>query len=275
MKYVAEAQVSPLQEGITASARQAIQQAIGSDRLRSEQLIDFLIHRTIRRSILCRAERAVMEAILPDRLRDCYVTSCSKPEEDPGQLVSSLPLKFITRTGDSVTTIHPLVKATLVTLYERGLQATSFHDLARVVAGRIDVVCDADFESELAGLLLATYHRGAIQLRVRPTTFCPDVTTRPLASPIAQFQARGDSRVTNREHRSIDLNPIDRLLLMHMNGNRDIEMLRTVVCQKLHAGEVQAKGFDHVADEADQSFLLQRLIEQRTRYLADNAFLIG
>jgi SAM-dependent methyltransferase/methyltransferase-like protein len=275
LKYVAEAQVSPLREGITPSARQAIQQSIGSDRLRNEQLIDFLIHRTIRRSILCRAERTAADAIQSERLRDCYVTSCSTPDEDRGQLLSTLPLRFVTRSGDSMTTNHPLVKATLVALHELGPQAMSFRELARAVAGRMYKSCDEDFESELAGLLVATYHRGAIELRVKPTKFCPNVTTWPLASPVAQFQARGDSRVTSREHRSIDLNPIDRLLLMHMNGNRDIEMLKAVVRQKLHAREVHVKGFDQLAGEAEQSVFLQRLIEQRARYLAHNGFLIG
>ena len=275
LKFVAEAQVNPLREGVTVQARQAIQQLIGSDRLKNEQLIDFLIHRTFRRSILCRAERTASDFVLPERIRDCYVSSCSQPTEHPLQIPSTSPLTFVTRSGDSMTTSHPLVKATLVALHDLGLHAAFFHDLVRDVAGRLDRPINEDFESEVASVVVATYHRGAVQLRLGPAPFCPNVTARPLASPVARFQAQGDSRVTSREHRSIDLNPIDRLLLMHMNGDHDVEMLNAIVLREHRSGEIKVKCLDPSIDDMEQADSLKHLVENRIHYLAQNGFLIG
>ncbi len=274
LKFVAEAQANPLSEGVAPVAKQAIRELIGNDRLQSEQMIDFLTHRTFRRSILCRSVRPVNDSIQSDRIRDCYVSSCSQPKEAPLETAPTSPLTFVTRSGDSMTTTHPLAKTTLFVLHDNG-HGTHFIDLVREVSQRLELPINEDVESQIATLLVMAYHRGAVQLRLSPAPFCSDVTHRPIASPVAQYQSQGDSRVTNREHRSIDLIPIDRLLLTLMDGSRDIDMLSTLVSHKLRAGEIVINGLGETDDSTTLSEPLKQLVASRLRYLAQNGFLIG
>ena len=274
LKFVAEAQANPLSEGVMPPAKQAIRELIGNDRLQNEQMIDFLTHRTFRRSILCRAKQLVSDSIQPDRIRDCYVTSCSHPSESQQEISSTSPLSFVTRSGDSMTTTHPLVKTTLFVLHELG-QATCFSDLASEVSERLAFPTNEDLNAQVAALLVMAYHRGAVQFRLSPAPYCSDLTPRPIASPVARYQSRGDSRVTNREHRSIDLIPVDRLLLTQMDGGNDIDTLSAVVLAKHRAGEIAINGLDHTDDGTKLAEPLKRLVESRLRYLATNGFVIG
>ena len=272
LEFVAEAQPNPLVEALDSKTLQSVHDMTGEAPQR-EQLIDFLTHRTFRRSVLCHAGRSPDPTPNTNRIRGFFLTSSSHPAGGDARDLNG-PLTFQTSAGDAMTTNHPLVKTALVTLYETGPTARSFADVVVDIADRLTRAKDAALASELEHVLLAVYRRGAIQLYVNPPSFCPTVTERPLASGVARLQAAGDSRVTNRQHRSIGLNEIDRFLLMCMDGESDQDAMVTLLEKEVRDGKLNVEGVEKKAAR-DNALFFQQLFLARANYLAASAFLIG
>lgn len=273
LAFVAEAQPNPLTEALDAETLESVRDRTRGDAIRSEQLIDFLTHRTFRRSVVCHSERHRHASACPDRIRRFFVTSLCHPT---GEYASdeTAPVTFHTTGGDAVTTNHPLVRTTLLALYELGPVAQSFGVVAAEVAGRLGRGNDSSLASELEHVLLATYRRGAVQLSISPSSFCPRVTDRPLAGGVARLQAAGDSRVTNRQHRSIELNPVDRFLLTVMDGQQGHDELATLLRNEVRRGNLGVRGLDGISHGEELAFF-QRLFAARASYLASSAYLVG
>jgi methyltransferase-like protein len=96
------------------------------------------------------------------------------------------------------------------------------------------------------------------------------------ASPAARLQAQGDSRVTNREHRSINLDPLDRFLLKQMDGTRDWVALIDQLIEGVRSGSLKLDpNAAHRANAAELASTMGLLFHDRVEYLARNGFLIG
>jgi len=277
LQFVAEALVSPLREGIPGPARQAATEIIGDDHLQNEQLTDYLIHRTFRRTILCHHTRQPTNQVVPERLLDCSFRSSCQPAENTDSSELNAPRTFVTRQGDSFTTNHPLVCSVLIALYEASPSAMPFAELVEEVARRrapSTAASDAVSEVEVAHICFETYRRGAVEIHRERYEFCSVVSDRPHASWIARLQADGDSRVTNREHRSIDLNAVDRFLLTQMDGVNTIEELLARTHAHVSTGKLEIQGYQTLA-ASEQLDRLRHLIVARCQYLASNGFLIA
>jgi methyltransferase-like protein len=274
LQYVAEARMEPLLMSIPSSAHQAFGSAATSERIRYEQYLDFLVHRTFRRTLLCRNGRDVHANPQTERLRSCYFKGIASPTSEPTGLDSSDPLTFQTTDEVTFASQHPVVKTTLVALHELGPLAVPFDGLAPQIAPRIGDNLDQDLQPMLLDVLKACYERDVVRVYLTAPVFIPHVTKHPVASPVARLQARGDSRVTNREHRSIDLSPTDRFLLAHLDGSRGRDELVGMLLSAVGSGKLKVEGVT-TADTMPAVEDLGRLVDKRAAYLANNGFLIG
>jgi hypothetical protein len=224
--------------------------------------------------LFCHEEHNVFEEPAASKFPLCQFTAIAHPDGvDP---ISTHPQTFRTRSGATLTSIHPLVKTVLVTLYEQGPLAMPFNELAAQTASRMRRSLDPAFYGELADVLAACYRREMVRVNLFAPSFCPFVTGRPIASPSARLQAQGDSRVTNREHRSIDLAPVDRLLLAHMDGIRDRDALVDIIVQSARQGQLRTESENASSlNDAELAAHCDRLFDQRASYLAKNGFLVG
>jgi methyltransferase-like protein len=274
LQYVAEARMEPLLMSIPSSAHQAFGSAATPDRIRYEQYLDFLVHRTFRRTLLCHDGRDVHASPQTDRLRLCYFKGIASPTSEPTDIGSSDPLTFRTTDEVTFTSQHPVVKTTLVAVLELGPLAVPFDELATQIAARMGDNSDQDLQPMLLDVLKACYQRDVVRVYLKAPEFVPHVTEHPVASPVARLQAQGDSRVTNREHRSIDLSPPDRFLLAHLDGSHGRDELAGVLLAAIGSGKLKVEG-GTAADAKPAVENLRRLVDKRAAYLADNGFLIG
>lgn len=276
LQYVAEARLEPLVECLPAGAHDAIRKVVRGDRIRYEQHLDFLVHRTFRRSLLCRTGVPVQEEPTSDKIHLCHFKGIATLTEGEADLASSAPVTFKTYEDVTMETAHPIVKGALITLIEKGPLAVSFDDLAEGLAGRLGRGSDNSFRSELADVLLACYRRSMVKVYLVPPKFLPELRERPVASPCARLQAQGDSSVTNLEHRSYGLDPIVCTLLAHMDGTRDHQALADVLARFVREGElkiVNDQG-EHLPDSEIDEYCL-RTVRMRGEFLASNGFLVG
>ncbi|MDC0935962.1 class I SAM-dependent methyltransferase [Pirellulales bacterium] len=276
LQYIAEAQAQPLLTDIPSTAHLAVREAAKNDRVRYEQYLDFLVHRTFRRTLLCRAGPDVFPKPQAEQLRRCHFKGIASPTKVGADFASSDPLTFHTTEDVRFTSEHPAVKTTLVTLHEMGPLAVPFEALAERTAPRLGFDSPGTFQPLLVDLLLACYHRDVVRVYGTAPVFFPQVSERPVASPVARLQAGGDSRVTNREHRSIGLGEFDRFVLRHMDGTRNRDAILAALCEGARSGKLKLKtDLADLAHDAKLIAALGRSFDDRAEYLAGSGFLIG
>ena len=111
---------------------------------------------------------------------------------------------------------------------------------------------------------------------MRAPEFVLEPSDRPVASPLARFQAaNGVDRVINRRHHAVELGDFDRLVLRHLDGTRDraalLDVLVNLVAQDVFSIE---QGAQPVTDLSQARRLLAEGLEPCLRRLARSAVLV-
>jgi hypothetical protein len=84
----------------------------------------------------------------------------------------------------------------------------------------------------LGEVLLAGYtavSRGLVELHAGGPRFTADASDRPLASPLARWQARAGGVVVNQRHEQIVLTPLERRVLGLLDGRHDRPSLQAAL----------------------------------------------
>jgi hypothetical protein len=85
----------------------------------------------------------------------------------------------------------------------------------------------------LARLLLAGLLKcgapNAVEFSVNAPRFVVGVSQRPVAMPLARFQAATGTAVANLRHQAVTLCALDRQVLRHLDGSRDRDQLVQVL----------------------------------------------
>jgi hypothetical protein len=164
-----------------------------------------------------------------------------------------------------------VVKAALRRLFEAWPRALSFEELWTAVQGRLGATPPEQGRRLLAAMLLECYLSNLVALHVQPPQFVLEVSARPTASPLARVQAASGPDVSNRRHRLVTLNPLDRIVVQHLDGSRDrgalLDVLMRLAEQK--ALTVEAAG----PDEARA--ILDAELGDSLRRLAGSALLVA
>jgi methyltransferase-like protein len=102
-------------------------------------------------------------------------------------------------------------------------------------------------EQDLTADLLRCYRLRAVEFRPHDWTFAARVGEKPIASPMARYQAAIGDTVTNLRHESTRLNEFSRTVLRLLDGTRD----RAAILGRL--------GGSGRSDEAELARCLERL----------------
>jgi methyltransferase-like protein len=182
------------------------------------QYLDFLKSRYFRRSILCHEGSQFDRSIKPSTLDALYISGTLTRSPDDTQ-------RFQNGDGETLTISHPVMSAALTILIEREGRPVVVRDL-------IDEACKRSGTQNDDPLLLTEmlfYLCGSHFVSLR--THCPAIAEepgeRPLASPLARFQAGRGTVVTSLLHVSVDLKKtLPWWILTLLDGTRDREALK-------------------------------------------------
>lgn len=244
LRFVAEARYSE-QAGVMPATVRTELERLAPDVIRREQYLDFLRNRTFRRSIVCRAEQQVTYELVTDRFRHCWFTARAKPETEDPDVVGDAVVKFVTPTGRSVSTNNPVIKAALVELFSVWPSSWSFDELHARTWRRLeganlaDALLSARDPAAFAALAAQCFISDVVEAHLAPYTFARAVNERPVASLLARTQAPSTDVVCNLRHRGVPLIDLDRLVLPWLDGTRDRQALRQLLCEAVSAGRVK------------------------------------
>jgi len=200
LAYVGESDLTTLlPERVPPEVGRALEELSDGDRIRREQLIDVLRCVFFRQSVLCRDSRRPAAASDPDVLRELHfaVRSGEPGEEEPPGLLGSAIALLRSRAPDTV----------------------AFAELRAATSAEPDALSEALHQGFLSELVMP--HRSAVRSRSVAGV------ERPVASPLARWQARSSQEVTSLAYTTVHMEePAARLLLTLLDGTRDRAAIR-------------------------------------------------
>lgn len=237
LQYVSESAPMLTDAQMSTDIKQTLR-SWSADDIQYEQYLDFVRNRTFRRSVLCHAGREVTHEPSPNAIPSlclrarCVVDADAPDAKQPGVEV------FRTLEGVAATMSHPVVRAALHVLIDAAPAAVPFDSLlertrARPEVSGVDVpaplVADAMLRCALLRMLGLTMHSERCATRL---------SERPMASPLARFEARSEPMVTSMLHLEVKLSEFDRCVLKLLDGTRDRDAIVADVQSAIQRGEL-------------------------------------
>jgi SAM-dependent methyltransferase len=200
LAYVGDSDLATLLPGrVPPGVVEGLEAFSGGDRMVREQLIDIMRCVFFRQSVVCRDSRTPLEEPNTDALRELhYAVRPGEPgTERPDGLLGSIVALLRSHAPDTVP----------------------FAELRAATAADPDELATALHEGFLSELVMP--HRAPLRhVQV-------EGVERPVASPLARWQARGSAEVTSLAYTTVQMEePAARLLLTLLDGTRDRDAIR-------------------------------------------------
>jgi SAM-dependent methyltransferase len=200
LQYLGDANLYNLQPAmLTPEAQQTIDSLAGEDRLLREQYVDFIQCRRFHHSLLCKQEVTVLFPPAAERIAGLWASS-------PAVMVADGEFKGPLDSG--MRTQHPVALRMMKALIAAW-------------------PCSLRFKKpEELQILLATSLAGLTELRTAPLPVANKVSERPVASPLARYQAARGGPLTTLTHSTVEADAEFELkVLPLLDGTRDVASL--------------------------------------------------
>lgn len=250
--------------------------------IEQEQYLDFVRNCRFRRSLLCHREVRLGRAMVPRRMKRLWAASPVKAASPAPDLTPGMLETFRSPSGRSFSTGHPLVKAALAGMGAIWPRALPFDDLLRDVRSRAagtgaPAAGDDPKDVEvLADILHSLFFSGQVELHLIPPACVGTPGERPLASPLARYEAARGSLVTNQRHRVLDLkDDVTRFLLVHLDGRNDRAALVRLLEEEAREERLRLTYRGELVPREQVPAYLGRLVEDQLHKMAENALLAG
>jgi methyltransferase-like protein/2-polyprenyl-3-methyl-5-hydroxy-6-metoxy-1,4-benzoquinol methylase len=249
MQYLFEADFPMHLYGrLPEETRRALGEA-ASDIIEVEQYIDFLTNRCFRRTLLCREGISLDRTLRPERVGRFLVASRARPLSERPDVTGTSSEEFRSPDGACLRSDGPFTKAAMLYLGEQWPRAVPFKDLITAASSMLEV--EPESERELAGHasslglnLLKGFSCSAdlVDFYVEAPAFVPEAGERPVASPVARFQAMRGAQVSNLRHERLELEPSQRRLLCLLDGTHDRAALLDEMCRSAEKNSPDGEG---------------------------------
>lgn len=235
LQFVAESDITQVAAmGVSDEATQSLNRAPLLDR---EQLLDFLVNTSYRRSLLCRSGREVNRRIDHSAMRPLSV-ALRQPFTDTDFDPASVAPVELAYDGGSLTTVEPLGKAALKHLMSVWPEPVSVAELypraCRLLPAELHHPLKSDPDSltdgsaVMARSMLAAWGAGLLRAWKTPPAFCSSLSERPKTSSLVRYWAEHNRCIVNQWHANVrELTDAQRQLLTQLDGETDLETLRS------------------------------------------------
>lgn len=285
LQYLGEADFSVM---IPASFDPKVRETLrrlGRDTVHFEQYMDFVRNRMFRQTLLCQRDVKLNYRVSSDLIRCFHLASRAKPASAQPDITGKSPEQFKGTGKATLTTQDPAVKAAMAHLAQAWPSAVAFETLVDEVQKRLAPQPGPD-EAErerdsrhLAGSLLQMYGSGSTQLldlSLYPPQLPREIGVRPLASPLARYQAQRESRVTNLLHVDMQVDEFGRQVLLHLDGSRDRGELVEALAALVRQGTLTMRDKNGTIQEPEQvRRVLGTSLEKQLQLLHRSAVLMA
>lgn len=290
LQYLGEARFSTMMGSRLPAEILAKIARISNDMIEYEQNLSFLQNQGFRETLLCHADISLTRKIKPEIFSQLYVAAPSQPESQAPNLSDVSVEKFKAADGATFSTDHPLTKAALfhlAQLWPQGLHFDALLDIARsLTVGKTKPVREPDAtppnpddRAILAANFLKAYgySEQLLELYCYPPRFTTGIAERPVASPVARYQAKqGSRRVTNLRHGTVEIDQLEQYILIHLDGRHNhTDLIDQLVALVMEGSLSLTEGDQPVRDAGQARSMLVDLLAQALQRLAQTALLEG
>jgi methyltransferase-like protein/SAM-dependent methyltransferase len=245
------------------------------DVIQYEQYLDFVRNRRFRKTLLCHAGAKVCRTPGPEVTPRFRYTALSRPMCESPNPEPAGAEQFKMPNGTTVTTNNPWVRAIAWTLHGVYPHSLTFAELRDRVPPRLPAGVAADPEALTQALFQCILSQVA-EFHVSVPPFVTEVGERPVASRLARLQAVAKRVVTNRRHCNVELEGLDRALLLLLDGSRDRAALIAALAENVRDGMPLLDEDDReVREPGHVREVLGRGVEAGLRRLAMGCLLVG
>jgi len=237
LQYVGEAAFGAMAQAahdLPANVMATLQQ-VSPHLINREQYMDFVRNRTFRQTLLCHKEVTLDHSLKPEYMTSLFAASPAKPVAAAADVSAKDPLEFRLPAGLTVPIRQPITKAAMMHLSEIWPRGIAFNDLRTSARARLDpkaqpdeVAASRDGHS-LAASFQSLYALGLIELSTRELPTSPKLSERPVASPLVRLQAQRGHVVTNRRHRGVGVDELERRVLEYLDGHHDRGQIQEIL----------------------------------------------
>ena len=285
VEFAAEAQAQGLQllgeadlvsrhrSDLRPEARAKIEEAGELDFLLQQQLIDFLHFVGFHRCLLCHADLQLNRNYGPDDLPSFRLSSDLKSTKPQAAAYDNSIAEFKGPDGRALSTDAPIAKAALEQLERESPSSVPYRELAERA---VQASGQSQAEDQLRAILWAGCCNGLIELERMAPAFSLQAAEKPLASPLARYQIRTRTRVSNLRQGNVEISgALEKYLLQLLDGTRSREQLVAHLLPMTEAGPLSfEEAGEQVRDPHRRMELLREKLDENLRKLARLALLM-
>lgn len=230
-------------EGFVDPALRTRAEALVEDPIAREEMIDLIAFRQLRAALFCRDDAPVPSAL--EVLEHTFVAGAARRRSDPFDLSAEAEEVFDSPYGREVRVRSPLSKMALLVLADRYPEGFRVERLIAECRDRLashDIAPEPGDEarlreglSTLAALLDVELRLDAPPLRIEPRA-------RPRALALTRHEAERSEAVTSALHTMIPLDPLDRAIVVRLDGSRSASEVADAIADACSNGELELEG---------------------------------
>jgi hypothetical protein len=184
------------------------------------------------------------------------------------------PMKFQTPNGEMATVTESWLKKMLIFLIDQAPKPVAVAELFQLVIQSTSSTHEKSLlpasstpsEETFVQALASLYCQDILEFYLYPQSYETQWTNRPLASPLARYQAsQGRSPVINLRCEFINLTPVATTILPHLNGEKNQSVLLTILKNLVKNKKIKL-------DKAEKN-QLEVVLEQALREITDGGLL--
>jgi methyltransferase-like protein/cyclopropane fatty-acyl-phospholipid synthase-like methyltransferase len=284
LRYIADVNLHTMDpRNLPPQVGQALQRG-STDLVQMEQYMDFLRNRAFRQSLLCHSEQAPRFPMQPESLTGFFIGSPLRPIAPTPDLHSPLREDFRTPSGSTAFSIFPIVKASLQVLGEVWPESLPLEELCLRARARLGGEAppneatrrEDDLQVRQALLRFCMIAPDLVEFRLRPLRITTWPGPRPMARPLARWQAQSGRPVINLQHEVVNLDDFGRRILPRLDGQHTREEITREVAALVEGGQmtIQEQGVKVTQPQRiDQ--VLQEALGKKLELFARQALLIA
>lgn len=288
MQFLCESDLNSMQANrypaaLANLASPSSEEKTSKDAVQAEQYLDFARLRMFRESLICHSDATVDRGLSIDRVHDLSATAFGLYRENMGP-VDAQPVTFRGTKGAEITTAHPLAKAAMRVLAEQWPSRVPFSELvksaqAMLAASTAGAIPKEEIdlaESAVAEILLAGAAAAIVDLHSAPARFITSISEKPVASPLARWQANKGTMVFTLRHQSLNLNTLGQQIILLLDGKHDHQQLADAVVKLVEDDTIvlQENGIT-VTDADARARLATRQVNAMLEDFSRSALLVG
>ncbi|MBS0286649.1 MAG: methyltransferase regulatory domain-containing protein [Proteobacteria bacterium] len=208
------------------------------------QYMDFIRNQRFRCTLLCHNTDQVNRALKTQDIESYYLQFLGKPSDpnfSENMIKDGVEASF-THGAITLKVRNKISLLAMLILWESRFKPIHYNDLCQKVHAKCeekDIAVIKQHLNDDLNLLRAAF-AGLINITSYPVTYTLEVNAKPLACPLARYQAEHQNYVTNRRHEPVALDPVTKALLPHVNGKNTLDVFEKKLFAMLETGKLTA-----------------------------------